>query len=259
MTKRPADKPSTSLVPRYVQIAETLIEQIESGELAPGARLPSERELSKHFGVNRMTLRQALTMLDNHGLLMRRQGDGTDIVQPKIERTAGHLFAFSKEMRSHGFTPSAQIILLEQRFAETSIAHALQLPVGAPIYYSHRLRLINRQPVMLEQFALPAQRFPGFATHDIETQSIYQIMATIYAVQISQARQSLEPVVANDYEAELLDIAPGSPLMLERRITFDTTMQAVEYSKDLYRGDRFRFVTELAPLEGGLRVSQADR
>lgn len=256
-TDRPP-RPFTSPLPLYVQIAETLIEQIESGQLPPGSRLPSERELSKQFGVNRMTLRQSLMMLDNQGLLHRRQGDGTYVSLPKIERAAGKLFPFSKEMRSQGYRPTARIILLEQRPAEVSVARQLTLSVGAQVYYSHRLRLINQQPVMLEKFALPAWRFPNFEAYDLENQSIYQIMARDYQVHITQAHQSLEPVVATAYEAHLLGVPTGSPLMLERRITFDTEMQVVEYSKDLYRGDRFRFVTELAPLESGPYIDMGE-
>lgn len=149
-------------------------------------------------------------------------------------------------------------MLLEQRSAKASVSRQLKLSPGASVYYSHRLRFINQQPVMLEKFALPAHRFPEFEAHDLETQSIYQIMASVYQVYISQARQSLEPVIATEYEATLLGIIPGAPLMLERRVTFDTAMQAVEYSKDLYRGDRFRFVTELASLDSGVSDNTED-
>jgi GntR family transcriptional regulator len=74
-------------------------------------------------------------------------------------------------------------------------------------------------------------------------------METEYGVSVSRARQSLEPVVATAYEAKLLRVRPGAPLMLERRLTVDQEGQPVELAKDLYRGDRFRFVTEIAPLE----------
>lgn len=74
-------------------------------------------------------------------------------------------------------------------------------------------------------------------------------METEYGVSVSRARQSLEPVIATEFEAEWLGIAQGAPLMLERRLSFDQEDHPVEYGKDLYRGDRFRFATEIAPLE----------
>ncbi len=239
----------TPMVPLYVQIAESLIEQIESGQLKPGSRLAPERELSKQLGVNRMTLRQALNVLSKRGLLHRRQGDGTYVADSRIEREAGRLFPFSYEMRSRGYTPGARIILLEQRSAELPIAQQLGINVGAVVYYSHRLRLINQEPVMIEKFYLPARHFPGLEQHDLSQRSLYETMASEYGIHIDTARQSLEPVLATPYEAELLGIEAGAPLMLERRLTYDSTGIAVECSKDLYRGDRFRFVTDLALLD----------
>ncbi|NJN18462.1 MAG: GntR family transcriptional regulator [Oscillochloris sp.] len=236
-------------LPVYMQIAEALLAQIEAGALPPGSRLPPERELSKQFGVNRLTLRQALDVLDKQGMLLRRQGDGTYVAQPRIERAAGRLFPFSFAMQRRGYLPSARIIVFERLNAEAAVARQLEIAVAAPVYFSRRLRLINHEPVMLETFYVPAERFPHLERHDLAQNSLYATMKESYGVQIDQARQSLEPVIASAYEAELLGIGAGAPLMLERRITYDTTGAAVEWSKDLYRGDRFRFITELAPLE----------
>lgn len=240
-------------VPRYVQIVESLIGRIEAGELAPGDRLPSERELSSRLGVNRMTLRQALQVLKMRGLIVQRQGDGTYVAAPKIDRAAGRLWPFSTNMRDRGYAPRAHLILFERRPADAASADRLGLPARAPLYYSHRLRLIGEEPVVLEQFALPAERFPDLDRHDLARRSIYEIMETEYGVTIAHARQSLEPVVATPYESELLGVPPGAPLMLEQRVTFDRHAMPVEYGKDLYRGDRFRFVTEVAPIDSVTR------
>ena len=245
---RPA-KSSAAPVPLYLQIAEGLLDQIETGQLAPGDRLPPERELSDMLGVTRMTLRRALGMLEAQGLLERRQGDGTYIAQPKIERQADQLVPFTSGMKRRGLVPGARLVSLEQRPVEASLARELRLATGAPVYAIHRLRLINRQPVMLERLVLPAERFPRLERFDLAKRSLYEIMETEYGVIVQRARQSLEPVAATPYEAELLGVAPGAPLMLERRTAFDQQDQPVEVGRDLYRGDRFRFVTEMAPLE----------
>ena len=236
-------------IPLYVQIAESLLDRIESGELRPGDRLPAERELSQTLEVNRMTVRRALQVLELQGLLMRRQGDGTYVTAPKIERQAGNLVPFTKGMQRRGYTPGAQVITFERRPAEPSVAKELQLPVSAPVYYIRRLRLINQEPVMLERFTLPVRRVPGLERYDLASRSVYEVMETEYGISVTRARQSLEPVVAAEYEAELLRVNPGAPLMLEQRLSFDQDDQPIEYGNDLYRGDRFRFVTEIAPLE----------
>jgi GntR family transcriptional regulator len=242
------DRNETS-VPLYVQISENLLDKIESGELTPGDRLPSERELSETFGVNRLTLRRAFRVLEDQGLLIRRRGSGTYVAEPKIEWRAGQLIPFTQGAQRRGYVPGADVVLFEQRPVEASIARELHLATGAAVYYVHRLRSISEEPVLLERFTMPAARFPYLELHDLTHRSLYEVMETEYGVSVSRARQSLEPVVANEYEAELLHVRPGAPLMLERRVAMDKQGQPVECGRDLYRGDRFRFVTEIAPLE----------
>lgn len=235
-------------VPLYVQIAESLLERIRVGELVPDERLPSERELSKSLNVSRMTLRAALRVLDNKGLLVRRPGDGTYVAKPKIERQAAKLVPFTETMRSRGYQANARLIVFERRLAEVSIASKLKVPVSAPVYYFQRLRLINKEPVLLETCTMPIYRFPNFEVHDLEKRSVYEIVETEYEVAPHHSEQSLEAVSATEFEAELLGIEPGTPLMLERRLAFDKDDNPLEYGHDLYRGDRFRFTTETAPL-----------
>jgi len=236
-------------LPLYIQIAESLLDRIESGELSPGDRLPSERELSDLLSVNRLTLRRALQMLESQGLIIRRQGDGTYVAEPKIERQAGQLVPFTRGMQRRGYTPSAKVLTFDLKPVEAAVAKELNLPVGAPVYYIHRLRFINREPVLLEKVTLPLHLVPELDRFDLEERSLYEVMETEYGISVNRARQSLEPVVATEYEAEVLGIKMGAPLMLERRLGFDQNDQMVEYARDLYRGDRFRFITEFAPLE----------
>ncbi|MEA3351797.1 MAG: GntR family transcriptional regulator [Chloroflexota bacterium] len=243
------DKRLRAAVPLYIQIAESLLDRITSGELAPEERLQSERDLSQSLNVSRMTLRAALRVLDNKGMLVRRPGDGTYIAKPKIERQAAKLVSFTDGMRSRGYQASAQLIVFERKLAEVSIASKLQVPVSAPVYYFQRLRLINQEPVLLETCTIPIYRFPNLEEYDLEKRSIIEIMETEYGIAPHHSEQSLEAVSATDYEAELLNIEAGTPLMLERRLAFDKDDSPLEHGHDLYRGDRFRFITEIAPLQ----------
>jgi len=231
-------------VPLYIQIAEGLLDQIESGELTPGDRLPSERKLSKLLGVNRRTLRRALSRLEDQGAIIRQHGRGNFVAASRIERQAGRLVSFTKGMQQRGYVPGAKVITFERRPAEVAIANYLGLPVSSLVYYVRRLRSINQEPVMLEELWLPVHLFPNLESHDLAARSVYEIMETEYGVAMGRARRTLEPVVATRYEAELLGIEAGAPLMLERRRGFDRNERLVEYGKDRYRGDRFRFVTE---------------
>ncbi len=246
---RPVSNRLIAAAPLYVQISETLLEHIEAGELAPGTRLPPERELSQMLGVNRLTLRRALRLLEQQGLLSRMQGRGTYVAEPKIEREAGRLVSFTRGMSRRGYSVGTRLISVEQRPVEASLAKELKLPTSAPVYFIVRLKTLNREPVLIERYTIPVRRFPGLDRFDLEGRSIYDILQVEYGVPIQRARQSLEPVAADPFDAALLGVAEGAPLMLERRLSFDADGEPVEHGRDLYRGDRFRFVTEMAPWE----------
>lgn len=241
------DREKTS-PPLYVQIADDLLDRIESGEIRPGDRLPTERKLSEQLNVNRLTVRRAFKLLETQGLLERRQGSGTYLADRKIERQASVLISFTKGMQRRGYLPGARVILFERKTVEPSLAGVLNLSGSAMVYHIHRLRTINQEPVLLERLSIPVLRFPDFEGHDLSTHSLYEVMRKEYGVTVDHARQSLEPAVALTYEAGLLGVPVGAPLMLELRVAFDQEGTPVEFGEDLYRGDRFQFVTEIAPL-----------
>jgi GntR family transcriptional regulator len=234
----------------HVQIAESLLARIESGELVAGDRLPSERDLSEALGVNRLTLRRALRALESQGLITRRPGLGTHVAAPKIERPAARLVSFTRGMQQRGLLPGTRLLSVEHIPAHAALAAVLQIGTGAPVCVVHRLRTLNHEPVLLEQYTLPEERFADLERHDLEGRSIYAILQETFGVHIRRARQSLEPVAAGEYESETLGVPLGAPLMLEQRLSFDDNDRPVEHGRDLYRGDRFRFVTETAPWEG---------
>ena len=234
-------------IPLFIQMAERLIGQIESGDLSPGEQLPPERDLSGKIGVTRMTLRRALQVLESQGLIVRKHGVGTFIAEPKIDRQMEIVFRFTSGIQNRGLTPGAEIVSIEQILAAQVLAKDLDLPVFAPVYSILRLRSINQEPVMLESYKIPVQRFPGLERYDLEKRSIYEIMEIEYGVPITRARQSFEPIIATEFEANILKIKIGEALMLEKRLSYDSNNRPVEYGNDRYRGDRFRFVTEAAP------------
>lgn len=237
--------PRHTNTPLYIQIAEGLLEHIENGALLPNEKLPSERELSQQLGVNRMTLRQALRMLESQGLLVRRQGDGTYVAEPKIEQHMGRWLPISKDMAARGQKYKAKLLSFSTQPAKLSVARELQIGVSAPVYLINRLRFLNEEPVILEQLIMPAHLFPDFAQHDVTRTLVYDIMQVEYGIKVARVRQSLEPVVATKFEADMFNLPAGSPLLLERRLAFDADNRPLELGRDLYRGDRIRFVTDI--------------
>jgi GntR family transcriptional regulator len=228
----------------YVQIEEELAERIRTGMLRPGDRIPSERELAEQIQVSRMTVRQALGRLADRGLLVRERGRGTFVSEPKLIQSLSRLNGFYDQMISQGILPSSRLLSGEEVLANAAVAQLLDLRIGEPIYKVLRLRLGGGVPLALERSFFPARLVPGLLDYDLERHSIYRLMER-YDARPVRATQSLEPVSARDQEAEALEVPAGSPLMLVERIAWDAQDRAVEYAKDIYRGDRSRFVAEL--------------
>ena len=228
----------------YVQIETELVERIQSGQLRPGDRIPPERELAEQLQVSRMTVRQALGRLSDRGLLTRERGRGTFVSEPKVIQSLSRLHGFFEQMIHQGIVPTSRLLSGDQVLANAAVARVLEVRLAEPLYKVVRLRLGSGVPLALETSFFPARLVPGLLEHDLERSSIYRLMER-YDARPVRAIQSLEPVPAREDEAAVLDVAVGSPLMLVERTAWDGRGRAVEYAKDLYRGDRSRFVGEL--------------
>lgn len=215
----------------------------------PGDVLPSEREMSRAFGVTRMTVRQALGALQASGVVLPQQGKGTFVATRKIERQAAKLVPFTLSMQQRGYFTQARVIAIDLIQPEKSVSGELALARESQVYFILRVRVINGEPILLERLTVPESRFPQLDRFNLGKRSLYEVMETEYGVRVRRARQSLEATAATAYEAELLSVVTGSPLMLERRLAYDEDDRPVEHARDLFRGDRFRFITETAPLE----------
>lgn len=232
-------------IPLYYQIKTRLMEAIENGQLKPGDRVPSERELTEKFNVSRMTARQALAELESQGVLYRVQGKGTFVATPKLEQPLAGITSFTEDMRRRGLEPGARVLSVEEVPAGRRVGRALGLAETTPVFRLERLRLAGGEPMALEVSHIPVALCPALFTVDFADQSLYKILAETFGVKLVKAVQSLEAVPADAYEADVLHVREGTPLLLLERISRDSTDRPAEFVRSLYRGDRYRFTTEL--------------
>jgi GntR family transcriptional regulator len=234
--------------PAHAQIEEWLKGEIACGRLAPGDRLPPERELAGRLRVSRMTLRQALASLERRSLVIRRVGreGGTFVDEPKLE-LAG-LAGLSDQLRSLGLAAGARVLSALERDA-TASEHRALWPGGSErqspgrVYELRRVRLANGEPVALEHGIFPADAYPGLLDEALEG-SLYALMRVRGDDVPVRAVERLEPVLAAADEAEALGVAAGAPLMLVERVASGRSGRVLELSRDLFRGDRARVVWE---------------
>jgi GntR family transcriptional regulator len=230
-----------SAIPLANQVKENLREAIENRHLLPDEALPPERELGIFYGVDRATIRQALDEMVQEGLLRRMRGVGTFVAQPKVVQVFPTLLGFSARMRQGGHITLNRVLVQEVEQARSSVARRLHIPEGAPLMRLARLRIVDNEPLMIETSFLSLDRFPDLLGDDFTVRSLYDVLAARYGLHVFELDQTLEPVSMTDYEAELLDSAPGKPAMLMEVLALAGENDPFEFSKSIVRGDKCQY------------------
>lgn len=223
--------------PRYIAIAAQVRDRIVVEQLGPHTLLPSERELAEEHAVSRMTARQALTVLENEGLVYRRPPRGTFVAEPRVRF---HIGSFSDEVSRLGRRPAARLLWAEHQVPIPSVRLALQLDDDATVHTFHRLRMVDDVPFALETTFLPAALTPGILELADEG-SLWATLRDRYAIVPSRSTAVLESIVLDDASSAQLDVRSGSAGTLLTRTTLDADGRCVEFARDVYRADRASF------------------
>ena len=242
-------------LPKYYTVKRQLLELIAT--MAPGSPVPPERELARAYGTSRTTVRQALAELVVEGRLLRRQGKGTFVAKPKVAQ-ALELASYTEGMRAHGLHPQTKILEIGYIAADEELAVLLGIRPGGRALRIHRLRLADGEPMSVDTSHLPARRFPGLRKQLKRHSSLYETLTSAYGVQLTEAEETIETVLADPHNADLLAVDVGLPLLLLSRHAVDVTGEPVEWAQSWYRGDRYKFVTRLRRLADGRDRCQRD-
>jgi GntR family transcriptional regulator len=229
-------------IPKYYWLKKQLVELV--AVLAPGSPLPPERTLAERYGTSRTTVRQALTELVVEGRLQRIQGKGTFVAKPKVAQEL-QLISYTEDMRHHGLHPETRILDIGYVTADERLATLLGIKPGGRALRLHRLRLADGEPMSIDTSLLPARRFPGLRKELPRHRSLYETLSTAYDVQLGEAEETIETVLATPHDAQLLGVDTGLPMLLLSRHALDAEGTPVEWAQSLYRGDRYKFVTRL--------------
>ncbi len=227
--------------PLYTQLKESLVGDIAAGRYTAHQRLPSERELSTHYKVSRMTVRQALMELARDGMIYTRTGKGTFVAEPKIDQRLRTLSGFTQDVSARGGKPTSRVLEFQVVPAVPDVAAALLLPPGTEVYMLSRLRLADGAPLALETAYVPFSMFPGLMDHDFSVESLYSVLEKDYNCILTQAEQTIEAALAGKREVELLETATPAAIFKMQRLSRTSDGLPVEYVVSSYRGDRYKF------------------
>ena len=229
--------------PLHLTIAEQLAATIASGTLAPGMRLPPERQLAESLGVSRMTVRQALGDLERDGLLRRVVGrsGGTFVREPEAATAAGSASTgtggISAELRRRGGGTGVESISAEVEPAGKRVAAALDLKRSEKVVVITRLRLASGKPLAVERTSLSARRFSDIEDMDLSG-SLYDLMGDGFGLRPVRVSERLELVDARPADARALGVRREAPLLLVERIGYAADGTPVEFARDRFRADR---------------------
>jgi GntR family transcriptional regulator len=229
--------------------ARAAILAMAEGQTA-GEALPSEHELCERLGVSRPTLRAAVDELVDEGVLVRRPGRGTFkapaaptmIAQP-LAPSAGVGNSFRVPL-TEGVWES-RTLAFERRSAGAALARSLAVSPSEPIVRVERLRIVNGAPLAVERIHVPDKFVPGIDGDDFQRGSFYQLLHSRYGITMARAAQSIEATVTDERESEFLEVPPYTPALLFDVTTRDTSDRIVEYTRSVYRGDRYRIDSDL--------------
>lgn len=245
-----------SPIPYYVQVKKALQEHIERGDWQPGDQLPGESQLCQMFDVSRTVIRQALREMEYEGLVVRRKGKGTFAAEPKIvEGLFQKLTGFYQDMVERGHTPVTQVLKQKVVPASSKVAAYLNLELGTQVLQIDRLRFVQDEPIVFVTTYLPYALCPEVLHTDLSSQSLYAFLEEQHGMVIARGHRTLEAVPANEYEAHLLQVEKGSPLIMLDSVSYLEDGTPIEYYHAIHRGDRSRFEVELIRVRehGGVR------
>jgi DNA-binding GntR family transcriptional regulator len=225
----------SSPVPLYFQVAQRLQELIESGEIPSGTKLDNEIVVAEQLGLSRPTVRQALQYLVEKGLLSRKRGVGTSVVNNRVRRKVERTSLFEDLLRA-GRSPRTEVLSCKLVEAPENVATGLGLPVGAEVLALERLRFADDEPLaILRNHVLPDL---GVTAEGLADRGLYQLLRA-NGHEVKSAEQSVSARKATAAEAGLLNEPRGATLLKVHRVAYDANARPIEFGRDLYRASLY--------------------
>jgi len=227
--------------PKYTRLISQL-EQL-SQELRHRAEtcFPSERELCERYGVSRITVRRALAVLEEKGIIYRIQGKGAFVVTEKFTQPLQRLTSFTEDLTTHNMIGGSKILALETVSAVPHVAEKLGIKENEPVLLLKRLRLADGIPMAIETCYLIDEVGSRIKSELADNVSLYRLLRETCGMVIACAEQSIEAGILQPWEQSLLgDGAPAYALCLTRQ-TFDADHRVIEFVESKYRGDRYSY------------------
>lgn len=227
----------------YLQIQKDLLQKIKTGVYPVGDTIPAETILAKEYQVSRPTVRQAISLLVEQGILERKRKRGTIVCPPKIDQSfTQRINSFDSEMHQKGHTSQTQVLAFYKEPASDEVKRVLRCEY---VFKLVRLRSIDDTPNVFVTTYMPYELFSHFETIDFARDSFYE-QCKRSGHPITSITRHLEVAAADETLADLLQVQVGSHLFYFHSYGYDDKGIPIEYSISKYRGDTNSFTFHLA-------------
>lgn len=227
--------------PLYLQLADGIETAVRDGVLPPGSRIENEVALSKRLGLSRPTVRQGIQELVDKGMLVRKRGVGTQVVESRVNRPVA-LTSLYDDLASAGKRPTTEV--LEYRVGRPSpeVASRLLLQPGELVLDLVRLRRVDGEPLALLMNSLPERFAP--TREELSTAGLYDALRR-RGVLAAVAHERIGAITADEEQGELLDEPVGAALLTMERKVFSNDGTVIEHGHHVYRASRYTFEVTL--------------
>lgn len=227
----------------YVQLFEILKKKIESSEWAVSSQIPTEEEICKTYEVSKATVRFAVLELVRQGYLTRQQGKGTFVCKRIIPEGLMMLTSFKELMLEAGINFSTKVLAKTVTMPVDDIDVKLGIPENRHIIYIKRLRLLDSEPILLQESYIPHYLYPSLLHDDIEDNSLFELFEKKYGTKITKIVDYIEITQVTADEGKVLGLPEGATAMLLEQHFYAGDTQ-IMYMRSIKRPERFRFYIE---------------
>lgn len=235
----------TSPKPLHAQMEELIKEKLENGEWVPGALIASENELSREYGISRMTVRNVITKLVQEGLLFRIPGKGTYAAENKIAAKSLSYAGIREQLEQMGYEVTTSLLGITSEQQSPSMCKRFGVDEKAYFYVIKRIRFIKGVPLSLHTSYVPMDLCPELDKLDLVGEQLCKVLNREYGLVCTRTQETLESVAARKDEAELLQIDEGHPLLMLHDTILGENGKPYEYACVVFRGDKIRISLEI--------------
>lgn len=226
------------------QIAEWLKAEISSGTFVTGSKLPTEADIAARFDVNRHTVRRAIAVLVNEGILRADQGRGTFVAAAPMNYPIGSRTRFSEIVSGQHKTPSGRMIGSALEEADALLAAELKLPLGVQLIRLETLRVVDGTPVLVATSWFEQARFPGLVAAYAETGSFTKALKQCGLDDYTRLETRVSAELIDPQDAAFLQIPEGQPILIVESTNVDDAGQPTQYTRTRMAADRIQLVIE---------------